>query len=297
MTESSREMGCELMLLDKYDYHTRMETGHDLTVLPRAAARALEAALRVMPVVVLLGARQTGKTTLVRTHPELATRAYFTLDDLEIRLQAAADPEALVLRAPMPVLDEVQRAGDPLIAIKRAVDRDRPRRPGRFVLTGSVNLLMLRKIGETLAGRAAYVTLWPMTTGELAGTGSTGIWSELLTLRATEWRDRLESTQRPPTDCAPRRLSCACARAFGPRRARAMVLQLSADLSRTRPARTSRRGEPGGFSPPGAGSLLAHRLERSYTRPGEESQMWGDWNEGLKFRDWPRTWPREGSQR
>lgn len=184
----------------KYDYHTYVESSPHPSLLPRAAAQALEAALRVMPVVVVLGARQTGKTTLVRAHPGLAARPYYTLDDLEIRLQAEADPEALVSRAPMLVLDEVQRARDLLIAIKRAVDTDRPRRPGRFVLTGSANLLMLKKIGETLAGRAAYVTLWPMTTGELAGTGRTGLWGELLAHPLADWRDLLEDRNPQPLD-------------------------------------------------------------------------------------------------
>ncbi|HWO89203.1 MAG TPA: ATP-binding protein, partial [Gemmatimonadales bacterium] len=155
------------------------------------AARALDAALGVMPVVVLLGARQTGKTTLVRSHPALAGRPYLTLDDLEVRLQAQADPEALVSRAPALVLDEVQRANDVLIAVKRAVDRDRPRRPGRFVLTGSANLLMLRRISETLAGRATYVTLWPLTAGERSGAGRTGLWRELLAARFPQWGERI----------------------------------------------------------------------------------------------------------
>jgi len=153
-----------------------------------------------MPVVVLLGARQTGKTTLVRTHPTLANRPYLTLDDLEVRLQAEADPEALVARAPQLVLDEVQRAKDLLIAIKRAVDRDRPRRPGRFVLTGSANLLMLKRIGESLAGRAVYVTLWPLTQGELAGQGRTGLWSALLAARAVQWPLVLTQNPRAPAD-------------------------------------------------------------------------------------------------
>ncbi len=153
-----------------------------------------------MPVVVVLGARQTGKTTLVRSHPELAARPYLTLDDLSVRLLAEADPEALVSRAPRLVLDEVQRAPGLLIAVKRAVDRDRPRRPGRFVLTGSANLLMMKRIGETLAGRAAYVTLWPITVGELGGAARTGLWSELLASPASKWRKRLEATGRAPAE-------------------------------------------------------------------------------------------------
>lgn len=175
-----------------YDNHTLSESTPEAAILRRAASGALEAALRVSPVVALIGARQTGKTTLVRSLPALAGRPYLTLDDLDARLQAQADPEALVARAPELVLDEVQRAKDLLIAVKRAVDRDRPRRPGRFVLTGSANLLMLERIGETLAGRPSYVTLWPLTRRERNGLGTTGIWSTLGEEPFDRWRAVLE---------------------------------------------------------------------------------------------------------
>jgi predicted AAA+ superfamily ATPase len=177
-----------------------MEPPRPAPTLPRAASAALDAALAVAPVVVLIGARQTGKTTLVRAAPALAGRPYYTLDDLPIRLQAASDPEALVARAPTLVLDEVQRAKDLLIAVKRAVDRDRPRRPGRYVLTGSANLLMLERVGETLAGRAAYVTLWPLTRGELLGEGRTGLWGELLAARADAWSELIRRAKHAPED-------------------------------------------------------------------------------------------------
>ncbi len=163
-------------------------------ILPRAAASAVRAALRAAPVVVVLGARQTGKTTLVRSLPQLATRTYLTLDDFDLRTQASTDPEAVVARAPTMVIDEVQRARDLLIAVKRSVDRDRPRRPGRFVLTGSANLLMMRRIGETLAGRASYVTLWPFTRRERLGLGHTGIWSELLAADFSRWPQVVEAS-------------------------------------------------------------------------------------------------------
>src|SRR3990172_4276487 len=117
-------------------------------ILPRIAATALKRALEASPVVVVLVARQTGKTTLVRSLPELAGRPYLTLDDFDLRAQAAADPESVVRRAPSLILDEVQRARDVLIAVKRAVDEDRRRVPGRFVLTGSPNLLILIPIYE-----------------------------------------------------------------------------------------------------------------------------------------------------
>jgi predicted AAA+ superfamily ATPase len=140
---------------------------------------------------VLLGARQTGKTTLVRSLSFLADRPYLSLDDFTLRTQAESDPESVVARAPTLVLDEVQRARDLLIAVKKAVDDDPARTPGRFVLTGSANLLMLERIGETLAGRAVYVTLWPFTRRERHGLGRTGVWSELLATPFGEWRDLL----------------------------------------------------------------------------------------------------------
>lgn len=141
--------------------------------------------------VVLLGARQTGKTTLVRQLPFLADRPYLTFDDFDLRVHAKTDPESVVARAPRLVLDEVQRARDVLIAVKRAVDDDPSRVAGRFVLTGSANLLMLEKVSETLAGRAVYVTLWPLTRSERHGFGRAGIWSELIDAPSTMWRDVL----------------------------------------------------------------------------------------------------------
>jgi hypothetical protein len=170
------------------------------SILPRAAAAAIVRAAGIAPVVVLLGARQTGKTTLLRALPLLEGRPYLTLDDFDLRVQAEAEPEAVVARAPSLVLDEVQRARDLLIAVKRAVDADQARTPGRFVLTGSANLLMMERIGETLAGRAVYVTLWPFTRRERLGLGRTGVWSELLAAPASGWRDVLDAHGGPAED-------------------------------------------------------------------------------------------------
>jgi uncharacterized protein len=168
-----------------------METPHNIALLPRAAEAALTAALAVSPVVVLIGARQTGKTTLVRSLAELRDLPYLSFDDFDLRAHAQSDPESVVARAPRLILDEVQRARELLIAVKRAVDLDTPRVPGRFVLTGSANLLMLESVGETLAGRAVYVTLWPFTRGERAGTGRVGCWTELMSRPSQQWPDIL----------------------------------------------------------------------------------------------------------
>lgn len=109
-----------------------------------------------MPVVVVTGARQTGKTTLVRSlEPALP---YFTLDDLGVLEQAQKAPDNLVANHPL-VLDEVQRAPEVLSAIKRAVDS--ARKLGDFILTGSANLLLMGRTAESLAGRAVYLELPP----------------------------------------------------------------------------------------------------------------------------------------
>lgn len=155
--------------------------------LPRLATVTLSEATRVMPVTVVTGARQTGKSTLVRDLAPKRDRPYFTLDDLDVLDQAMAAPDDLVARADRLTLDEVQRAPHVLLAVKRAVDHRR--RAGRFVLTGSANLLLMRRVSETLAGRAAYLTLWPMTRREQLGLGRAGIWQELLDADDDEWPD------------------------------------------------------------------------------------------------------------
>lgn len=122
----------------------------------RWLARRLQRALGALPVVVLTGARQTGKTTLVQVLP--GRRALVSLDDIGVLGQAAADPDSLVAAPPV-ALDEVQRAPGLLLAVKRRVDRRR--RAGDFLLTGSANLLLMGKVAESLAGRAVYLELPP----------------------------------------------------------------------------------------------------------------------------------------
>ena len=168
--------------------------------LPRFAARLLQRALAAAPVVVLMGARQTGKSTLARTEAFLADRLYLTLDDPETHERARRAAPALVRSAERLTLDEVQREPDLLLAVKRAVDEDRPRRNGRFLLTGSANLLLMHRVSETLAGRAAYVNLWPLCRRERLGRGTPGIWSDLLATPVADWPDVLESRDGAPAD-------------------------------------------------------------------------------------------------
>ncbi len=159
----------------------------DSQYLPRIASGLLKSALAASPVVVLMGARQTGKSTLVQSEPFLADRLYLTLDDLGTHERARKAPDDLVRSAPWLTLDEVQREPDLLLSVKRAVDEDRPRRNGRFVLTGSANLLLMQRVSETLAGRAVYVNLWPLTRGERLGFGRPGIWTEFLSNPVSDW--------------------------------------------------------------------------------------------------------------
>jgi len=149
-----------------------------------------------MPVVVVTGARQTGKSTLVRYL--LDERTYLTLDDLEILDRAEREPDALVSQHHPVTLDEVQRSPNLLVAIKRAVDEHRA--PGRFVLTGSADLLLMKQVSESLAGRAVHFTLGPMTRRERLGLGTCGPWSTMFQSRPEEWRDVLAAEEAPRDD-------------------------------------------------------------------------------------------------
>jgi predicted AAA+ superfamily ATPase len=170
---------------------------HAVMTLPRLVDDALAARLRVMPAVVLTGARQTGKSTLVEKLVP-GERRYRSLDDFDVRDAARRDPEALLAGKDPLTLDEVQREPGLMPAVKRAIDRDR--RPGRFLLTGSANLLLMRQVSESLAGRASYLTLWPMARREQLGLGRAGRWNDLLAAPDDQWRDLLAAGDDPEED-------------------------------------------------------------------------------------------------
>jgi predicted AAA+ superfamily ATPase len=129
----------------------------------RTLEPALKTALADTPVVCLLGPRQCGKTTL--TKQVSADRAFISLDEDNYFKTASADPSGFVNSLPEFVtIDEVQRVPALLPAIKYAVDQNRT--PGRFLLTGSANLLLLPKVTESLAGRMETVYLNPLTESE-----------------------------------------------------------------------------------------------------------------------------------
>ena len=141
---------------------------------PRHIIFLLNEALSDTPVVLLNGARQTGKSTLVQSLTSGPGRRYLTLDDRVTLAAAKGDPDGFVAGLDGPVtLDEVQRAPGLFLAIKADVDRDR--RPGRFLLTGSANVLLLPDIADSLAGRMEVLSLWPLSSAEIAGVSATNL--------------------------------------------------------------------------------------------------------------------------
>lgn len=136
-------------------------------LLSRHLAENVLLALADTRVVVILGARQVGKSTLVEqiaaSEPH---RTIVTLDDPATRRAAIDDPAGFIADLETPAaIDEVQRAPELLLAIKQSVDRDK--RPGRYLLTGSANLLTAPTIADALTGRTEYLRLWPFSQAEI----------------------------------------------------------------------------------------------------------------------------------
>ncbi len=132
-------------------------------LLPRGIQNAMKDAMKDTPVVCLLGPRQCGKSTLARSFDP--GRLYLSLDDVDLLAAATRDPKGFIGQLPDTVtLDEIQRAPDLLLTIKRTVDENR--RPGRFLLTGSANLLQLPHLPDSLAGRMECLYLHPLTEAE-----------------------------------------------------------------------------------------------------------------------------------
>lgn len=140
-------------------------------VYPRKVRSRIAAALKDTPVVLVNGPRQAGKTTLIRQFAS-ARRTYLTLDDSATLRTARDDPQGFIQRLDTVVIDEVQRVPELLLALKLSVDMDR--RPGRFLITGSADVMALPQVADSLAGRIEVLSLLPLAGAELIG--SAGRW-------------------------------------------------------------------------------------------------------------------------
>ncbi|MBT8155608.1 ATP-binding protein [Epibacterium ulvae] len=136
---------------------------------PRFAKIRVEEALQDTRVVLIAGPRQSGKTTLA-TEIAAGKTPFLTLDDANVLRAAVNDPVGFVRGLDRAVIDEIQRAPDLLLAIKNLVDDDKT--PGRFLLTGSANLMTIPKVADSLAGRMEIVRLLPLAQAEIQGTQS-----------------------------------------------------------------------------------------------------------------------------
>ncbi|MBI1758319.1 MAG: ATP-binding protein [Actinobacteria bacterium] len=132
---------------------------------PRRATDAVREALADTRVVLVNGARQAGKSTLVRLVAQDRAAEWRTLDDPATLHAATEDPTGFVDSGGLMVIDEIQRAPELLLAIKRRVDLDQA--PGQFLLTGSARVLGLRQLPDTLPGRMETIELWPFSQGEI----------------------------------------------------------------------------------------------------------------------------------
>jgi len=135
-----------------------------ISLYPRLLEPRVIEAMADTPVVFVAGPRQAGKTTLVLRMAEPGIR-YLTLDDELTLLAAKEDPVGMIRSLDRAVIDEIQRAPELLLAIKKTVDEDR--RPGRFLLTGSANLMILPTVADSLAGRMETLTLLPLSQCEM----------------------------------------------------------------------------------------------------------------------------------
>ena len=133
--------------------------------IPRTLTQTIRRAMTTFPAVLITGARQTGKTTLLRTEFS-DTHRYVSLERPDVRARALADPVAFLAEAGTPLmLDEIRYAPELLHYIKDQIDEDRA--PGRYLMTGSQNFALMQGVSQTLSGRVAVLTLDPLSTDEL----------------------------------------------------------------------------------------------------------------------------------
>lgn len=136
-----------------------------ISLYPRWIEPRITEALQDTPAVLLAGPRQAGKTTLVHQIAKQQGLEYLTLDDDLTLLSAREDPVGMIRSLDSAVIDEIQRAPQLLLSIKKSVDENRS--PGRFLLTGSANLMTIPTIADSLAGRMETLSLLPLAQGEI----------------------------------------------------------------------------------------------------------------------------------
>ena len=134
-------------------------------MIPRHLTPALRRAAEQYPVVTVTGPRQSGKTTLVRA--VFPGYRYASLEAPDVRARAIADPRGFLAQGDRMILDEIQRAPELLSYVQGLVDEEG--RPGRFIVTGSQNILLMKSVSQTLAGRTALLLLLPFSLAELYG--------------------------------------------------------------------------------------------------------------------------------
>jgi uncharacterized protein len=144
-----------------------MDRKENMAFAPRHVARLIQTALADTRVVAIVGPRQSGKTTLARQLGG-TDRPYLTLDDADVRAAATSDPAGFIRPLGRAIIDEIQRAPELLLAIKRSVDEDP--RPGRFLITGSADLFAGMLAPDSLAGRVETIELLPLSQAEIART-------------------------------------------------------------------------------------------------------------------------------
>lgn len=140
-------------------------SNHELKYKKRLIGDKIKKAIDSFPIVVLTGARQVGKSTFLKK--EFPDFKYLNLDEFTVLEQAKIDPYSLWIGAEKVIIDEVQKCPEILLAIKNTVDKTQ--RKIKFILSGSSNILLMKEISESLAGRAIYFEMFPMTYREITG--------------------------------------------------------------------------------------------------------------------------------
>ncbi|MBI5408000.1 MAG: ATP-binding protein [Nitrospirae bacterium] len=149
---------CNIIQIVNDNYSTR-----EFIYKKRLITPQIKSAVEAFPIVVISGARQVGKSTLLQN--EFTDFKYISLDDFSILQQAKTDPASLWVDTDRIIIDEAQKSPELISAIKLVVDRSHRRK--HFILSGSSNMLLMKRISETLAGRAVYFEMLPMTYSEM----------------------------------------------------------------------------------------------------------------------------------